>query len=546
MVGDGVVRRLRAADGRRRPSATTSRRYETHAGRWIGFRQPVLRGHAELAGRPVERTYEANPGEVWEEDEFWIDLSWRIDPDGELGIRSHFESLERPGEPIGVDEYYEYLFTHSIPGLPEAAAAEGVSPLEYMRRYGAFAIPGDSTRVHERARDRGRAGGHGARRTDGVLPRARNGRAARRPRRDRGPHAVHRRRLDRCRGRRDAAGRLPDAARASSSCTRRRWPTWGWPEYALPDVHPQPRPLGGPRSRRRRADPLPTFRLPDADPHPLGQLEVARTRSATAIRCGSIPATPSSSVSSTGELVRVDDADRSVRDQGVAYRGHPARCGRLLAPHGSVAARRAAGQRALVVRRGRRSSTTPTAGTLRLRTASSRSRATTPTSSRVWWTDAGVHQNLTFPRAARSHVGDALLAPAGDDHARRARRPLRRRPRRHRGSMSRLRGVAGQLTRPGPGPGDLRRPLWFARPVKPRRHRLRLPSVGHLGAGHGSRVSRQGGRGVRRRDRDRARLCGGVRPGASAGGDSRLEPRPRSPTPNASFGNSVRMCSFTL
>ena len=59
--------------------------YETHAGRWIGFRQPVLRVDAEREGRPVSRTWEANPGEVWEEQEFWIDLSWHIDPDGSLG-----------------------------------------------------------------------------------------------------------------------------------------------------------------------------------------------------------------------------------------------------------------------------------------------------------------------------------------------------------------------------------------------------------------------------------------------------------------------------
>ncbi|MEZ4933678.1 MAG: hypothetical protein R2788_16350 [Saprospiraceae bacterium] len=41
-------------------------------------------------------TYDVNPGEVWEEDEFWIELSWRIDPDGSLGIRKHFISPYRP------------------------------------------------------------------------------------------------------------------------------------------------------------------------------------------------------------------------------------------------------------------------------------------------------------------------------------------------------------------------------------------------------------------------------------------------------------------
>ena len=71
--------------------------YETHSGTWIAFRQPVLRRYAEESGRAVEFTYEVNPGEVWEEDEFWIELSWRIDPDGALGIRPHFISPYRPG-----------------------------------------------------------------------------------------------------------------------------------------------------------------------------------------------------------------------------------------------------------------------------------------------------------------------------------------------------------------------------------------------------------------------------------------------------------------
>ncbi|MBT8494676.1 MAG: molybdopterin-dependent oxidoreductase, partial [Deltaproteobacteria bacterium] len=38
---------------------------ETHAGQWIGFRQPVRRVAMERAGKKVEYTYEANPGEVW-------------------------------------------------------------------------------------------------------------------------------------------------------------------------------------------------------------------------------------------------------------------------------------------------------------------------------------------------------------------------------------------------------------------------------------------------------------------------------------------------
>ncbi|MDA2946301.1 MAG: molybdopterin-dependent oxidoreductase, partial [Actinomycetota bacterium] len=130
--------------------------YETHAGRWIGFRQPVMRRYAELSGQkvgPDSRTHEFNMGEVWEENEFWIDLSWRIDPDGSLGIRQYFESDERPGTPMGVDEYYGRMFAESVPGLADAAAAVGQSPLEYMRDRGAYAVPGDPYRPYERSID---------------------------------------------------------------------------------------------------------------------------------------------------------------------------------------------------------------------------------------------------------------------------------------------------------------------------------------------------------------------------------------------------------
>src|SRR5690606_35777226 len=116
--------------------------YEVDSGMWIAFRQPVLREVARREGKTVKRTYEVNPGEVWEEDEFWIDLSWNIDPDGSRGIRKHFESPADPTKPVSVDEYYSYIFDR-VPGLPEAAKKMGLSPLDYMKKIGAF-------RVHER------------------------------------------------------------------------------------------------------------------------------------------------------------------------------------------------------------------------------------------------------------------------------------------------------------------------------------------------------------------------------------------------------------
>jgi anaerobic selenocysteine-containing dehydrogenase len=121
--------------------------YATSSGKWVAFRQPVLREYARREGKEVEFTHEVNPGSVWEEDEFWNELSWRID-DGTMGIREHFMSPYRPGEKITIDEYYQYTFER-VPGLTEAATAEGLTELEYMRKHGAFLIEPSTYKKHE-------------------------------------------------------------------------------------------------------------------------------------------------------------------------------------------------------------------------------------------------------------------------------------------------------------------------------------------------------------------------------------------------------------
>src|SRR5678809_343735 len=86
---------------------------ETHAAQWISFRQPVLRTARERLGERFEWTHEANPGQVWAED-----------------------------------EYYGWIFEKSVPGLPAAAAKQKMSPLEYMRRFGAFLVNSDTYNGH--------------------------------------------------------------------------------------------------------------------------------------------------------------------------------------------------------------------------------------------------------------------------------------------------------------------------------------------------------------------------------------------------------------
>jgi hypothetical protein len=436
--------------------------YETHAGRWIGFRQPVLRRHAELTGRPVQRTHEANPGEVWEENEFWIDLSWRIDPDGDLGIRAHFESLEHPGEPIGVDEYYQHLFTHSIPGLPEAARAEGVSPLEYMRRHGAFAIPGDQHEVHERVlADADLTGA--VRGDDGVY-------------RAPGTAGLHD----------DLAaidGHMPFIGDGSlavdvDGTPRFGFPTpsrklelysptladWGWPEYATPTwirshVHWEDLDLDGAERIL-----VPTFRLPT----------LIHTRSGNAKWLNEIshrhplwlhPADAERLGIGVGELARITTRTghfviqtwrtEGIRPGVVACSHHMGRW-RLDDETGNE---RWSSGLANVERRDEH-------WELRLRHGIEPFASADPDSSRVWWTDAGVHQNLTFAPQPDPVSGmhcwlqRVTVTPAqpgdrhGDVHVDTAQ------------SMAAYQEWL-QMARPGPGPDNLRRPLWFARPVKP-------------------------------------------------------------------------------
>jgi anaerobic selenocysteine-containing dehydrogenase len=122
---------------------------ETHGGAWIGFRQPVRRVAMERLGKRVRFTYEANPGEVWEENEFWVELTGRMDPDGALGARKYVESPTRPGELMSQNEYWGWVFENSVPGLPQAARKEGLTPLEYMKKYGCFEVAAPSYRQHE-------------------------------------------------------------------------------------------------------------------------------------------------------------------------------------------------------------------------------------------------------------------------------------------------------------------------------------------------------------------------------------------------------------
>ena len=89
-----------------------------------------------------------------------------------------------------------------------------------------------------------------------------------------------------------------------------------------------------------------------------------------------------------------------------------------------------------------------------------------PDTGRVWWSDTGVHQNLTFPvqpdpvSGMHCWLQRVRVVPAEDgDQAGDVVVDTARSHELYRRWLA--------MARPGPGPGGLRRPLWFARPVKP-------------------------------------------------------------------------------
>ena len=115
---------------------------ETHAGQWLGFRQPVLRVAREKRGETVDATHEANPGEVWEET--------RVLGRAHLAHRSgrrarHPQATSRspvPAGPAGDDGRVLRVDVRALG--PGAAGSRGAGSSsrrsQYMRKYGVFKV----------------------------------------------------------------------------------------------------------------------------------------------------------------------------------------------------------------------------------------------------------------------------------------------------------------------------------------------------------------------------------------------------------------------
>ena len=406
---------------------------ETHAARWIGFRQPVLRVALEKRGQTFDLTWQAHEaaglGQIWEEDEFWIELSWRIDPDGSLGIRKYFESPYRPGSKMRIEEIYRWIFENSVPGLPEAAKKDGLTPLAYMRKYGAFLVEDNVYRTYESPQDNGVV-------VDGV---ARVG--------------------------------FPTPSRKLEFFSK-TLKDWKWPEHAVPGYIRSHVHWSHVDRAKGEMVLLPTFRLPT----------LIHTRSGNAKWLYEISHTnplwlhPEDAARfgvTTGELLKIATAigwfvdkvwvTEAIRPGVVACSHHLGRW-RL--------AEAAGGERwstALV------DLTREAPGKWRMRQLHGIEpfESADPDSARVWWEDAGVHQNLTFPVQPDPISGQhcwhqkvTVSRPGPDERYGDVFVDTDKSFEVYREWLA--------LARPAPGPGNLRRPLWLPRAFKPDPSAFRL------------------------------------------------------------------------
>lgn len=428
---------------------------ETHAAKWIGFRQPVQRVARERKGEQFEFTHEANPGEIWEETEFWIELSWRIDPDGSLGIRKFYESPYRPGEKIKIQEYYRWMFENSVPGLPEEAARFGMTPYEYMSRFGAFEVKEKAygtykselaeSELRETANEEGRIvkGGKAV----GVV-------------------------VD---GKPSHGFKTPSRKLEFFSKTM---VDWGWGDQALPGYvksHVQAAPGPGvAKGEGARIDItlVPTFRLPT----------LIHTRSANAKWLYELSNTnpvwinPDDAARigvETGDLVKVTTrighyvnrawVTEGIRPGVIACSHHLGRWRR----HDVAGTDRQAGPKVEKVE------VSPGKYLLRRIEPIGPYKSSDPDTSRIWWTDGGVHQNLTFPVQPDPvsgqhcwHQAVTIEKASLDDRQGDVVVDTNK-------SMEVYREWLAK-TKPAPGPGGLRRPLWMDRVIRPAEEMFRI------------------------------------------------------------------------
>jgi anaerobic selenocysteine-containing dehydrogenase len=357
-----------------------------------------------------------------------------------------------------------------VPGLPEKAQAEGLTPLEYMRRYGAFEVARHLGPVYEQPVPRDDLQDVGADRFGRVYTRA--------------PKPPSPNIVPLPSPEPDAEGRRPVGVSVDGEILR-GFPTpsgrlefysstlaaWGWHDVALPTymkshVHPDHLEPG-------QQVLISTFRLPVH----------IHTRSANAKWLDEIAHTnpvwihPSHAERvgvRTGEPVRVEtEIGHFVAKAWVTEGIRP----------GVVACSHHMGRWCLTGDGQRQLMTTVGLDRQGSSWSLRRSRGVEPFASddpdtqRIWWTDAGVHQNMAFPvhpdpvsgqhcwhqavRVRRAEPGDVYGDVAVDTT--KAREVYRQ-------WLGKTRSAEAH------SPDRTRRPFWLLRPLKPPKEHFRLPA----------------------------------------------------------------------
>jgi hypothetical protein len=333
------------------------------------------------------------------------------------------------------------MFEHSVPGLPETARREGLTPLAYMRKYGAFTVKDHVYEVHATPLPAETLVGTTIdAATDLVL-------------KDGAPVGVVVDGIPRV-GFNTPSKRLEFYARTLAE--------WGWPEHAVPRYVPGHVHWRTLKRAQGEFDLLPNFRLPTLvhTRSPVKWLyEISHNNplwiaTADAQRYGI----------ETGDLVKVKTrigyfvtrawVTEGIRP-GVLGMSHHLGRWRLHEEHGN----RTAAALVRIDRQGTRYKVSQVHGVQPFESSD-------PDTARVWWSEVGVHQNLTFPVQPDPvsgmhcwHQRVTLEKAAPDDRY---------------GDIfvdtARSHDVYKEwlaMTRAAPGPGGLRRPLWFDRPLRP-------------------------------------------------------------------------------
>jgi hypothetical protein len=348
--------------------------------------------------------------------------------------------------------HYRWIFENSVAGLPDAAAKEGLAPLEYMRKYGAFLIEENVYRMHEHKLDPKHLEGASVDPRTKVITKDGNAIGVE---------------IDgiQCAG-------FPTPSRKLEFYSK-TLKDWKWAEQALPGYIRSHVHWDNIDRSKGEMLLLPTFRLPT----------LIHTRSGNAKWLYEIshknplwihPRDAARLGVGTGDLLKVQTEIGYFVDKVWVTEG--------IRPGVIACSHHLGGWRLKEDIGGERRSTALVdlkqigEGKWMMRQIHGVQpfKSSDPDSERIFWEDAGVHQNLTFPvqpdpisgqhcwhqkvklekASAEDRYGDIFVDTNKSHEV--YKRWL-------------------EMTRPAPGPGNLRRPLWLPRAYKPAQEAYYLP-----------------------------------------------------------------------